>query len=461
VRELLYRRHCEVQAAAGMRMLARRHRRLSWFIWAAAFVVAPLLAAPVQAQVPGYLLDGSGKQVVALGNLSPGPCSRASLSGRVVKRQFDASGLLPTGLTIEGSAGERSFINIDVNALAAPQLSMVAREWIVSGLQTLLHEGREVALSVKLCGAAGRVAYLDAVSSPSSPTSSPGSPITMGPSFDCGTKAVSEQPLAQMICASRELAYRELSYVIAYQALKEASSPDQRKTMVAEANALVVAMNDRCNLPTTGALRRPPTEQEVGCIGALFQQERGALIERTAGVARDEAVLEPVGTFAIQKALQAQSYLSRSDTVDGVFGPVTRKAISAWQRDNGIRESGFGSKALIDQLAAVASHGPAAPATSPSPPPPVASSEPRDRSPAIDRSGKTNAIRLTLGEGPDLRPQDVFEKVSGAVYVVQTQNSLGSAVAISERELLTNCHVIGSNAFVSLRTVPSSPRPVG
>jgi peptidoglycan hydrolase-like protein with peptidoglycan-binding domain len=273
---------------------------------------------------------------------------------------------------------------------------------------------------------------------------------SIGPSFDCGTKAVSEQPLAQMICASRELAYRELSYVIAYQALKEPSSADQRKTMVAEANALVVAMNYRCNLPATGALRRSPTEQEVGCIGALFQQERAALIERTAGVARDEAVLEPVDTLAIQKALQAQAYISRSDALDGVFGPVTRKAISAWQRDNGVRETGFGSKALIDQLAAVASRGQAAPATPPSPAPPVASSEPRERSPAVDRSGKTNAIRLTLGEGPDLRPQDVFEKVSGAVYVVQTQDSLGSAVAISERELLTNCHVVGNNAFVSL-----------
>jgi hypothetical protein len=222
-------------------MLARGLRRLRWLMWAVAFVMAQLLAASVQAQVPGYLLDGSGKQVVALGNLSPGPCSRASLSGRVVKREFDASGLLPTGLTIESSSGERSFINIDLNALAAPQLSMVAKEWIVSGLQTLLREGREVALSVKLCGAAGRVAYLDAVSSPSSSVSSPGSPVAMGPSFDCGTKAVSEQPLAQMICASRELAYRELSYVIAYQALKEVSGLDQRKTMVAEANALVVA----------------------------------------------------------------------------------------------------------------------------------------------------------------------------------------------------------------------------
>jgi hypothetical protein len=37
-----------------------------------------------------------------------------------------------------------------------------------------------------------------------------------------------------MICTNRELAYRELSYVIAYQTLKEASSPEQRKTRVCD-----------------------------------------------------------------------------------------------------------------------------------------------------------------------------------------------------------------------------------
>src|SRR5262249_28027399 len=142
----------------------------------------------------------------------------------------------------------------------------------------------------------------------------------IGPSFDCGTKAVAEQPLAQMICANRELAYWELSYVIAYQALREAATADQRKAMVAEANALVVAINDRCELPRSGALQRLPTDQEVDCIKALFQQEKRTLVERAVGMAGEEALLEPPDTVAIQKALLAQSYLSRTDTIDGVFG---------------------------------------------------------------------------------------------------------------------------------------------
>jgi S1-C subfamily serine protease len=250
-----------------------------------------------------------------------------------------------------------------------------------------------------------------------------------------------------MICANRELAYWELSYVIAYQALREGATAEQRKAMLAEANALVVALNDRCDLPRSGALHRPPTEQEVNCIKALFQQEKRTLVERTMGMAREEALLEPPDTVAIQKALQAQSYLSRTDTIDGVFGPVTRKAISAWQRDHAIRESGYGSKGLLQQLAS--SSGQSGPPTAPPPGQAAASSEQRDR-PAlsIDRSGKTKSIRLTLSDGAELRPQEVFEQVSGAVYVVRVQDALGSAVAISDRELLTNCHVVGNNSVV-------------
>jgi peptidoglycan hydrolase-like protein with peptidoglycan-binding domain len=296
------------------------------------------------------------------------------------------------------------------------------------------------------------------ITSPTAPSGGPDSAASappsrsldaIGPSFDCGTKAVAEQPLAQMICANRELAYWELSYVIAYQALREAANPDQRKAMVAEANTLVVTLNDRCDIPKSGALHRPPTDQEVSCIKALFQQEKRTLLERATGMAREEALLEPTETLAIQRALQTQSYLSRSDTIDGVFGPVTRKAISVWQRDHSIRESGFGSKWLVEQLAS--SSGQGNPPIAPAPAPATASAEPRDRLPlSIDRSGKTSSIRLTLSDGPDLRPQDVFEKVSGAVYVVRTADALGSAVAISERELLTNCHVLGTNTVVSI-----------
>ena len=51
-------------------------------------------------------------------------------------------------------------------------------------------------------------------------------------------------------------------------------------------------------------------------------------------------------------------------------------------------------------------------------------------------------------EGQDL--DEVFERVSGAVYVVKADRRLGSAVAISETELLTNCHVVKEEKQVKL-----------
>lgn len=70
--------------------------------------------------------------------------------------------------------------------------------------------------------------------------------------------------------------------------------------------------------------------------------------------------------------------------------------------------------------------------------------------PEIDRAGKTNAIRLALAEGSELNAREVFERVAGAVFVVQTSDTQGSAVAVSDRTLLTNCHVVGSSRIVRL-----------
>jgi hypothetical protein len=61
----------------------------------------------------------------------------------------------------------------------------------------------------------------------------------------------------------------------------------------------------------------------------------------------------------------------------------------------------------------------------------------------IDASGKTAALTFEMRDGPDLRADEVFEKASGAVYVVKAGSRMGSAVAISDSELLTNCHVMG------------------
>ena len=270
-----------------------------------------------------------------------------------------------------------------------------------------------------------------------------------GPSFDCAAKTVSSQPLAQLICGSDELAYAELGYVIAYQAVRESSDPQARKAMVDEANALVVSLAEQCGIPKNGVLQRA-TNFEVSCIKRQFQQQRRQLIERAPADARDEAVLEPSETIAIQRNLQSGSYLPAAAAIDGVFGPVTRSAIVSWQRASGLRESGFGSKAMLGQ-----SRGAPPVAISPTPgasaEPRVAVAEPPLQSmDAIDRTGKTNSIRLALNDGTDLRARDIFERVSGAVFVVQTNTTQGSAVAISEHELLTNCHVVRSAQTVKL-----------
>lgn len=68
----------------------------------------------------------------------------------------------------------------------------------------------------------------------------------------------------------------------------------------------------------------------------------------------------------------------------------------------------------------------------------------------IDRSGKTATLNLSLSDGSELRPQEVFARASRAVYVVDAPTALGSAVAISERELLTNCHVLQGSLSAGL-----------
>ena len=69
---------------------------------------------------------------------------------------------------------------------------------------------------------------------------------------------------------------------------------------------------------------------------------------------------------------------------------------------------------------------------------------------SIDDSGKTAALKLETRDGADLRADEVFDKASGAVYVVKADRRLGSAVAISDSELLTNCHVTGDLAEVRI-----------
>jgi hypothetical protein len=92
-------------------------------------------------------------------------------------------------------------------------------------------------------------------------------------------------------------------------------------------------------------------------------------------------------------------------------------------------------------------NNPNPPSASPSVP---AVAAPPPMSPGVDRSGKTNAIGLALSDGTELKARDVFERVSEAVFVVEAADRQGSAVAISDRELVTNCHVLGAQTNATI-----------
>ena len=121
---------------------------------------------------------------------------------------------------------------------------------------------------------------------------------------------------------------------------------------------------------------------------------------------------------------------------------------------------GGGSGTPPGTSASAATSPPAPPAPAPplmppqpsasAPPPPPPQARPTSAPNVADRSGKTNMIRLILGDGTESKPQEVFEKASGAVYIVKAEKSLGSAIAVGERDLLTNCHVVESASTVTL-----------
>ncbi|MBX9947103.1 MAG: serine protease, partial [Reyranella sp.] len=80
-------------------------------------------------------------------------------------------------------------------------------------------------------------------------------------------------------------------------------------------------------------------------------------------------------------------------------------------------------------------------------PQPASSSTPPS---TVDSDGTTARLELVRRGGGDLRAEQVFEKAAGAVYKVKADKRIGSAVAVSASDLLTNCHVVGDRTEVVL-----------
>lgn len=169
------------------------------------------------------------------------------------------------------------------------------------------------------------------------------------PSFDCTSASALNQPLAQIICSNVELSVLELSYVIAYQAMRHSLNDRGKKELAAAAASFVITTTASCDVPPSGRLDGPPSRRVVDCIKSRLESGRQNLIAHLRDDALMEAQLTPNEAKAIQRKLKDDWFLEGQAAVDGVFGPTTRNAILQWQRSVGQRPTGFASRSIVDQ----------------------------------------------------------------------------------------------------------------
>ena len=191
---------------------------------------------------------------------------------------------------------------------------------------------------------------------------------TLGPSFDCSSSATAQQPLALIICANPPLARAELSYVVAYQALRHSLSARDRNELVKEAIATTDNIKRECSVPASSAAMQTVSPQTVSCLERAFTRIGGELRSRLSGDAAKEANLPLEQLLAIQKTLRDKGFLPADSQVDGVFGPATRTAITAWQQANSLPAAGFASDAALAE-ASVSEPSQPTPQAAPNAPP--------------------------------------------------------------------------------------------
>lgn len=80
----------------------------------------------------------------------------------------------------------------------------------------------------------------------------------------------------------------------------------------------------------------------------------------------------------------------------------------------------------------------------------VIEAKPKELPANVDGLGKASTVKPVGRSAAELRAEQVFQQAGAAVYVVKVRLGIGSAVAISDTELLTNCHVVGDQTQVTL-----------
>ena len=178
-----------------------------------------------------------------------------------------------------------------------------------------------------------------------SPSSNTGARDRIGPSFKC---APGQAALAQIICSDSELSQIDLLFVQSYQSLRHQLDEAGRQALRLEANDFHNSVLQECGLPRTGPV--PQLDGFLDCVKPRYLKQRALWLSRLTGPAAEEANRSIKEHIAFQQKLQNLGFLPTTTEVDGVYGPATRAAISAWQVARGRDANGFLSNADAETL---------------------------------------------------------------------------------------------------------------
>jgi hypothetical protein len=158
-----------------------------------------------------------------------------------------------------------------------------------------------------------------------------------GPSFSCPKP---RDALAQLVCDTPALARFDLWFAETYQALRQQlDTPQQQTALRQEAVDFDRGVREACGVPPPQPASGPPPPLvppwASGCVLQAYQRQQTLWSMRLTGIAAEEAAMPIEARAQLQSALQQMDLLTTTDPLTGVFGPLTRAAISQWQASSG------------------------------------------------------------------------------------------------------------------------------
>jgi uncharacterized protein/predicted aspartyl protease len=338
-----------------------------------------------------------------------------------------------------GRVGEERY-----QALAADQSAWVSSYPKACGLASEAPAPIPLPAQIRDCMASAgrtRIAFLNAYgTSPAAPSSTLVTAAGIGPSFDC-TKVTA--PLSRMICSRPDLSRIDLHFAQAFWALKQQLPTDRQSALLQEDLDFLDSVLLACDIPESG-----PPAGSADCIAAHYNLQRARWASRLSGPAADEANRPPEQHLNLQRDLQKLGYLPQDATIDGVYGPATRTAITGWQIARGRPSTGYvgdDDARILEMQIASAADQPVSPSSTlaalPAPQPggtspPVAASQ--ENEVGLTEAGGTFHVpvrindALTLNFTVDSGASDVLIPADVMLTLVRT-GTLGQADFIGKK----------------------------